>query len=87
VLALNKLQREINEYRKGGKFEGMFPERWLPSAVAVMSEPFTDQNGLVNSTMKIMRGKVEQRYAARIVGLYSSGAKSIENPDNIDALK
>lgn len=85
-LALNKLQREINEYRKGGKLEGMFPERWLPAAVAVIGEPFTEQNGLVNSTMKIMRGKVEERYAARIESLYSSGTKSIENQENIDAL-
>jgi long-chain acyl-CoA synthetase len=85
-LALNKLQREINEYRKGGKLEGTFPERWLPAAVAVIGEPFTEQNGLVNSTMKIMRGKVEERYAARIESLYSSGAKSIENQENIDAL-
>lgn len=86
-LALNKLQREINEYRKGGKYEGMFPERWLPAAVAVIGEPFTEQNGLVNSTMKVMRAKVEERYADRIEALYSSGAKSIENPDNIDALR
>ena len=86
-LALNKLQRELNEYRKGGKYEGMFPERWLPSAVAVIGEPFTEQNGLVNSTMKVMRGKVEERYADRIEALYSSGAKSIENADNLDALK
>ena len=86
VLALNKLQREINEYRKGGKQEGIFPERWLPAAVAIIGEPFSEQNGLVNSTMKIMRGKVEERYAARIESLYSPGAKSIENQENIDAL-
>ena len=86
VLALNKLQREINEYRKGGKQEGIFPERWLPAAVAVIGEPFSEQNGLVNSTMKIMRGKVEERYASRIESLYSPGAKSIENQENIDAL-
>jgi len=85
-LALDKLQREINEYRKGGKLEGMFPERWLPAAVAVIGEPFTEQNGLVNSTMKVVRGKVEERYADRIESLYSSGAKNIDNPENIAAL-
>ena len=85
-LALEKLQREINEYRKGGKYEGMFPERWLPAAIAVIGEPFTEQNGLINSTMKLMRGKVEERYADRIEGLYTTGAKSIVNPENIDAL-
>jgi len=85
-LALNKLEREINEYRKGGKFQGMFPERWLPAAIAVIGEPFTEHNGLVNSTMKIMRGKVEERYAIRIENLYNSGAKSIANPENIEAI-
>jgi len=86
-LALDKMQRELNEYRKGGKFEGSFPERWLPAAVAIIGEPFTEQNGLVNSTMKIMRGKVEERYADRIVKLYEAGAKEIVNQENIDALK
>jgi len=85
-LALTKLQREINKYRKGGEYEGMFPERWLPAAIAVISEPFTEQNGLVNSTMKIMRGKVEERYATRIEGLYASGAKNIDNEENMQAL-
>jgi len=85
-IALNKIQREINEYRKGGKFEGMFPERWLPSAIAVIGEAFTEQNGLVNSTMKIIRGKVTEHYANRIAKLYESGGKEIINQDNIDAL-
>lgn len=85
-LALGKLQREINDYKKGGKYDGMFPERWLPAAIAVIGEPFTEQNGLVNSTMKIMRGKVEERYAARIEGLYTNGAKNISNNENIEAI-
>jgi long-chain acyl-CoA synthetase len=86
-IALNKIQREINEYRKGGKHEGMFPERWLPSAIAVVGEPFTEQNGLVNSTMKVIRGKVEERYADRIAIMYEPAGKEIVNQTNIDALK
>ncbi len=85
-LALNKLQREINEYRKGGKFEGMFPERWLPTAIAVLGEAFTEQNGLVNSTMKIVRGKVEERYKNRIEMLYGADGKNIVNKENVEAL-
>jgi long-chain acyl-CoA synthetase len=85
-MALQKLQKEINEYRKGGKYEGMFPERWLPAAVAVIGEAFSEQNGLVNSTMKIVRGKVEERYADRVAKLYEPGGKDIVNQENIDAL-
>ena len=85
-LALTKLQREFNEYRKGGKFEGAFPERWLPAAIAVLPEPFTEQNGLVNSTMKVIRGKVEERYADRIEKLYSPSGKEIINEENIQSI-
>jgi len=33
-----------------------------------------------------MRGKVEERYAQRINSLYLTGAKSIDNKENIEAL-
>lgn len=86
-LALDRMQREINAFKKGGHFEGMFPERWLPAAVAVLNEPFTEQNGLVNSTMKIIRGKVVERYAQRIEALYANpDSKSIINKSNIEAI-
>lgn len=85
-LALTKIQRELNEYRKGGKHEGLFPERWLPAAIAVSCDPFTEKNGLVNSTMKVIRGKVEERYADRLEGLYQPAAKDIINPENLAAL-
>ena len=87
TLALEKLQREIDEYRKGGKYEGLFPERWLPTCVAVVGEPFTEQNGLVNSTMKIIRGKVTERYADRIEALYNDPEmKNMVNESNIKAI-
>ena len=59
---------------------------WLPSAVAIVGESFSEQNGLVNSTMKVIRGKVEERYADRIAALYESNGKEIVNQANIDAL-
>lgn len=86
-LALNKLQRELNAYRKGGKFYGAFPERWLPATFCVLPEPFTEQNHLMNSTMKIVRGKIEKRYEEQIQFLYSNEGKNIVNNYNLDALK
>ena len=84
--ALRKLQSEVDEYKKGGKHEGMFPERWLPAAIAVIGEPFSEKNGLINSTMKVVRGKVEKMYADRIKSLYEPGAKDIVNEQNMKAL-
>src|SRR5208283_5879067 len=42
------LASEIDAYREGGLYAGMFPSRWLPSAMAVLGDGFTEQNGLMN---------------------------------------
>ena len=85
--AIKKLEKELNKYKKGGDFEGMFPERWLPSTFAILSEPFTEQNQMINSTMKMVRGKIEKFYADRIEFLYSAEGKQIFNEKNLDSLK
>ena len=85
--ALQILDGEMNKYKKGGDFEGMFPERWLPTCFAVLSEPFTEQNQMINSTMKMVRGKIEKFYADRIEFLYSAEGKQIFNEKNLDSLK
>lgn len=85
--AVKKLEEELAKYKKGGEFEGMFPERWLPTAFAVLAEPFTEQNQMINSTMKMVRGKIEKAYAARIDYMYTAEGKQPQNQQNIDALK
>ena len=82
---LQKIQGEVNEYRNG-KFAGMFPEQWLPKAIAVLPEAFTEQNHMVNSTMKIVRGKVEEFYADRIEYAYTSEGKELMNEKNMASL-
>jgi len=85
--ALKKLEKELNKYKKGGDFEGMFPERWLPSTFGVLAEPFTEQNQMINSTMKMVRGKIEKAYAARIDYLFTPEGKQLMNQENLNALK
>ena len=85
--ALKKLEKELNKYKKGGDFEGMFPERWLPSSFGVLAEPFTEQNQMINSTMKMVRGKIEKAYAARIDYLFTPEGKQLMNQENLNALK
>ena len=82
---LQKIQDEVNEYRNG-KFAGMFPEQWLPKAIAVLPEAFTEQNHMVNSTMKIVRGKVEEYYVDRIEYAYTLEGKELFNEKNISSL-
>ena len=64
----------------------MFPERWLPAAVAVLPEAFTQDNQMLNFNAKMVRGKVCEYFAKELEFLYTPEAKKIENKVNIEAL-
>ena len=83
---LEILQGEVDSYRKGGAHEGLFPEKWLPAAIIVADTPFSEQNGMMNTTSKIVRGKVEKFYADRIEYAYTAEGKALCNPKNIASL-
>lgn len=83
---LRLIQADVDSYRKGGIRAGQFPEKWLPTAIVVCEEPFTEKNGLVNSTGKVVRGKVEKHFEKRIEYAYTPEGKQLINPQNLAAL-
>jgi len=84
---LEMLQGEVDSYRAGGRHAGLFPEKWLPAAIIVADTPFTEQNGMLNTTAKMVRGKVEKFYADRIEYAMTPEGKQLTNPKNIESLK
>ena len=84
--ALLLIESELARFKKGGEFQGMFPERWLPSSFAVLAEPFTEQNQMINSTMKMVRPKIEKAYKERIDYIYTSEGKQTLNHQNMDSV-
>lgn len=81
---LDLIQNEFAKFKRGGEHEGLFPERWLPSTFILADEPFTEQNRLINSTMKMVRSKVEERYRDRIDYAYTPEGKNIYNKYNLE---
>ena len=86
VKMLELLQDEVNMYRKDGRMAGMFPERWLPAAVCVLPDPWTEQNHFLNSSMKVVRGRVEEAYKDHMAFAYTPEGKNIVNRMNIASL-
>ncbi len=84
---LRIIQGEVDTYRPGGKHAGLFPEKWLPAAIIVGETPFTEQNGMLNTTMKMVRGKVEKFYADRIEYAMTPEGKQLFNEKNLESLK
>ena len=85
-VAAKIVAEEIAKYRSGGVYAGEFPDRWVPAVVAIADEPFTEQNGLVNSTMKIVRNKVEKHFAEAIAHAYTAEGKAVDNSRNKEAI-
>ncbi|MDR1610228.1 MAG: AMP-binding protein [Candidatus Symbiothrix sp.] len=85
-LALYKIQDIINQYKTGGIYAGEYPDRWLPTAIAVLPEAFTEQNQLLNSSLKMVRSKIEAHYKDRLEYLYKPEGKNIVNPLNLESL-
>ncbi|MBN1464942.1 AMP-binding protein [candidate division KSB1 bacterium] len=75
------IESEINHYRDG-KYAGMFPSKWLPVSFAILGEGFTEQNKFLNSTLKMVRGKIAEFYKARIDYMYAPEGKDIYNHQN-----
>jgi long-chain acyl-CoA synthetase len=84
---MNLIESEVNEYRTNGRFGKMFPQRWLPVSIGILEEGFTEDNGLMNSVMKIVRGKIMDRYENLIDFLYTPEAKAVTNERNIEQVE
>jgi len=84
--AINLITNDISKFKMGGEFANQFPDRWLPSTFAILEEPFTEQNGMINSTLKVVRGKVEKHYQHKIDFLYTPEGKNTLNSMNFDAM-
>ncbi len=81
------IESQIDQFLAGGKHEDMFPHRWLPATFSIIEDGFTEDNRLLNSTMKIVRPKINERFQDRLTYMYTPQGKSIFNDQNINTLK
>lgn len=85
--SLKILQNEVLQYKKGGKYAGMFPERWLPASIGILPHAFSPENKMLNAQMKMVRGQIVEQFSEMLDFLYTPESKNIENEKNIEAIK
>jgi long-chain acyl-CoA synthetase len=84
---LTLVDNEVREYRRNGKYGDLFPQRWIPANIGILSEGFTLDNKLMNPTYKVVRPKVEEHYKELFDYLYTPESKAAINPRNKEAIK
>jgi long-chain acyl-CoA synthetase len=84
---LLKIQSEIDRFLPGGDLDKLFPARWLPAASFILDEAFSEQNRMINSTMKMVRPAITEIYRNKIDFLYTPEAKDICNQENMKSIE
>jgi long-chain acyl-CoA synthetase len=63
------------------------PPKWIPRIFRILKEPFTEDNKMLNSTMKMVRPNVTETYKHILDELYSRNAPEENKAKNIETLK
>ncbi len=85
--AIRCIVHELGHYRKHGRYAGMFPQRWMPAAIGILPAAFTEENHQMNSTLKIVRGKICENYKPLIDFLFTAPGKDWFNKQNMENIK
>ncbi len=80
--ALEGIISELHSYETHAT---AIPSMWIPSRFALIEKPFSEADGLVNSTMKLVRYKTAEFYKDRIVTLYES--EEVNRKANLEVVK
>ncbi|MDD4108540.1 MAG: AMP-binding protein, partial [Prolixibacteraceae bacterium] len=81
------INEAVSQFKKGGSYEDMFPDRWIPATFVIVPESFNQENGLLNTTMKTVRGKICKYFNKEFDFLFTPAARNIDNEINTGAVK
>lgn len=82
IFAIELINEEVNKYKNSGEYEGMFPGRWLPATFCILPETFNEENKLLNTTLKMVRGKIEEQFEVEITFGFTPEARDVTNSIN-----
>jgi long-chain acyl-CoA synthetase len=77
---------DLRAFERSTEYSGI-PAQWRPASFAIIPGIFDENNGLVNSTMKLVRHNVSSFYRSKIDEMYANGTPNPKLPGNHEALK
>jgi len=80
------VREDLTAFVKKRDYFGIQPQ-WRPASFAIIAGVFDETNGLVNSTLKLVRYKVRDFYKSRIDEIYATGSADPRLAGNREALR
>ncbi len=79
---LKLLKEDFLNFSKQPEFKDKFPTKWIPTQFQIIEEPFTEENKMINSTMKMVRHRITETYQHRLDVMYTKGASQLSAKEN-----
>jgi len=84
---LEQVKASFYAFQDKPDYKGKFPAKWVPVAFRVLAEPFTEQNMMINSTLKMVRYKIQEAYQHVLDDIYVSNQDRVFNDANLEAIQ
>ncbi len=75
---IDSIADSLKKYREDKRLSQRFMPQWVPKTFAILPESFNEENGMINSTLKMVRRRIVSAYRETIDALYGEN----ENPKN-----
>ena len=83
---LESLRQAFMRYRKDPDLTSLFVSTWTPKTFALLPFAFSEENGTMNASLKIVRRRIVERCRERIGRLYGEEEDPV-NPANREVLR
>ncbi|MCE5256432.1 MAG: hypothetical protein LLF89_06245, partial [Spirochaetaceae bacterium] len=80
------LQEEFVRFRSSISAQEL-NNSWIPVTFQILPEPFNENDGTINSTLKLVRYRVEELYGELLEYSYTKEGSSTLNPRNLATLQ
>ena len=81
------LKEEMLLFSKQAEFKDKFPGKWIPSNFQIIKDTFSEDDQLINSTLKMVRHRITERYQDRLDLMYTKKAQEGTLKENIKVLQ
>jgi long-chain acyl-CoA synthetase len=84
---LEAIHASLNRFREDPAYKDRFPSMWIPRSFQLVPEPFSEQNQMINSSMKMVRYKISEAYEYFLEYMYTPDGDSYINDENRKVIK
>ena len=84
---LKKIKTEMLLFSKQPEFKNKFPSKWIPSQFQILEEDFSEENKMINSTLKMVRRNITEAHQDKFDLMYNNDSKNNTMENNLSLIK